>query len=148
MKPRRADYPDVGSPTKALKPAGINAAVITAQVDELGSLERELAPVQLKLARVAALRTAIRAHFDASPPGEEFEARGDHFVVALGARALTRTINPAKLIKAIGLKMYASIARVTLGELERAVDPGVVAGVVTSAHTGARSLKVFERGTN
>lgn len=130
------------------KQTGINAALITAQADELGALEKELAPVQLKLARVEALRKAIRAHFDASPPALSFEARGEHFVVMVGPRAVQRSINVAKLIKAIGLKLYAAIATVTLKNLEDNVACGVVAEVVSSAHTGARSLKTFERGTN
>jgi hypothetical protein len=119
---------------------------MAAQVDELGALEKEFAPLRPKLARIDALRKAIRAQFDSAPAASPFEAKGDKFIVLIGPRAMERSINPAKLIKAIGLKLYASIARLTLGDLEANVAPEIVAGVVTSANTGARSLKTLERG--
>lgn len=127
------------------KKPGINAALVAQQVDELGAITRELAPYRLSIAKEEALRKAIRAQFNDSPAAEQFEAAGVNFTVILGAKALERSINPARLIKAIGLKVYASLARISLTALEANVDADIVAGVVTSANTGARSLKLFER---
>lgn len=132
----------------AKKKSGIPAALIAAQVDELGALEKEFAPLRPKLARIEELRKAIRGHFDQSPAGEAFEASGDQFLVMVGARALERSISPSKLIAAIGLKKYATLATPTLKALEANVPAEIVAGVVSSAHTGARPLKTFERGSH
>lgn len=127
--------------------AGIPATIISAQADELGELEKFFAPHAPKLARIEQLRKAIRAHFDFSAAGDSFETRGDRFIVAVGARANERTINPAKLIKAIGLKLYASIARTpTLAALEAHVPCDICAGVITTAQSGTRPLKTFEIG--
>lgn len=131
------------SSPKPAEPAA--ASPLSQAVDELGALEKRLLPFKADLARVEILRKAIRAQFDASPAAEPLEVKGERFTALLGPRGIERTINPAKLIKAIGVKVYATIARITLGDLEKNVDAGIVAAVVTSAHTGPRSLKTFER---
>jgi hypothetical protein len=142
VKPQAVPITPVPEPPRL----GINAARIAEIVDELGVVGRKLAPWRLAIAQETALRTHLRAEFDASPADLAFDAIGDHFTAQLGPKAIQRSINPAKLIKAIGLKLYASIARITLGDLEANVEPGVIAGVVTAANTGARSIKLFERG--
>lgn len=124
---------------------GVNASIIAAQVDELGALEKRLAPFKADLARIEELRKAVRAHFDASPALAQFQPSGDKFFATVGPRGNERTINPAKLIKAIGLKVYATLASVTLKALEAGVSAEIAAGVVSTAATGARSLKTFER---
>jgi hypothetical protein len=131
--------------TATTQKPGINASAIAAIVDELGALERKLQPFKPEMARVEDLRKALRAMFDTSPPAEAFQPSGDAFFATVGPRAVERSINPAKLIKAIGLKMYASFATVTLKALEANVACGIVAGVVSSANTGARPIKTFER---
>jgi hypothetical protein len=117
---------------------------IAAQVDELGSLEKELLPCRPKLARVEVLRKLIRTQYDALPADIVAQPRGARFFAVVGPRGFQSTINPAKLIKAIGLKLYASLAKVTLGTLEENVDVKIYAGVVTVDQTGPRSLNTFE----
>ncbi len=124
---------------------GVPAALIAQQVDELGALEKRLLPYKADLARIEDLRKAVRAHFDASPPLASFQPAGDKFFATVGPRANERTINPAKLIKAVGLKLYATLASVTLKALEAGVSAEIAAGVVSTAATGARPLKTFER---
>ena len=136
-----ADYRNVATP----KPAAINTAVIAAQVDELGGIERELAPIRHKIAREEYLKKAIRATFEFSEADKPFEANGAKYTALLGPKALQRSLNPLKLIKAIGVKAYAAIAKVTLTDLENNVAAEIVAGVVTSANTGTRSLKIFAK---
>jgi hypothetical protein len=131
----------------ATKPAGggINASIIAQQIDELGALEQRLLPFLPDIKKMELLKQQIRSHFDASPAAEAFQASGDKYTVMLGPKALTRSINPAKLIRAIGLKVYASISKVTLRDLEASVSKEIVAGVVTADNTGTRSLKIFAR---
>lgn len=126
---------------------GIPASVIAEQIDELGALEKRVLPFRADLTRIEQLRKAVRGHFDASPASEPFEARGARFTALIGARAEQRSVNPLKLIKAIGLKLYASLCTPTLAALEANVSADVIANVVTSAPTGARSVKTFERAS-
>lgn len=131
-------------PAKA--PLPFAPSVESLQVDELGDIEKTLAPHRALIAREEALRKAIRARFDASDATSEFETIGARFVVEIGPKALQRAICYPKLIKALGLKKFAEFATWTLGNLEAHVACGVVADVVSSANTGSRSLKVLERG--
>lgn len=124
---------------------GINASAVAELVDELGALEKRLLPFKADQARVEDLRKALRAHFDGSPATAGFQAAGDAFFAVVGPRALERTINPAKLIKAIGVKLYATFATCTLKALDANVEPGIAAGVVSSANTGHRPIKTFEK---
>jgi hypothetical protein len=113
-------------------------------VDELGDIDKELAPHRLAMAREEAVRKLIRAHYDNAPADEPAEACGQRFVVLLGAKAIQATIDYPKLIKAIGLKAFASFATATLAAVEKFAPN---ADVVTRAHSGARSLKLFERAS-
>lgn len=119
--------------------------LIAQTVDELGALEQRVLPYKADLARIEILRKALRVQYDDAPASETHEAKGEYFVATLGPRAYLRSINPAKLIKAIGLKVYATFATCTLAALEANVDAVIVAGVVTSDYTGPRPIKTFER---
>jgi hypothetical protein len=113
--------------------------------DELGALEKEMSPFAQKLARIEQLRKALRAACEA-PAGEEWMVTGSKFVALLGVRAMERKIDFAKLVKSIGAGVYARFATCTLKDLEARIAPAIVAAVVSSADTGSRTLKTFERG--
>ncbi len=115
-------------------------------VDELGALERDLAPYAARIARVEMLRKAVRNAYATAHAAETFEAAGAHFVALIGARALVRVIDFKALAKALGLAAYAKIATVTLAALEANAPCTVIASVVTSEATGTRSLRIVERG--
>lgn len=122
-------------------------AQLAANVDEMGALEKELAPFAPKIARVEALRKAVRAHFVDASAAQPFEAKGAKFVVQVGPKANERSIDYAKLWKLAGVAVMRKIATVTLKALEAAVSAEIVAQVVGAPEpTGSRSLKVFERG--
>jgi hypothetical protein len=114
--------------------------------DELGALEKEFAPYQPKLDRIKLLKEQLRAAFDNRSAGDSIEVYGEHFIVSLGPRANERSISIAKLVKAVGAKVFAKFAKCTLKDLEANVGPEVIAAVVTSDLTGTRPLKTFERG--
>lgn len=128
-------------PKAAAKPA---PDPLVGQIDELGALEKELAPFKAKIARVEALRKTLRAAFADIAPLVTFEKRGGKFGLAVGACASERHINEAHLIRLIGLKKYATIASVTLGALEEHVGADIQSAVVSSAATGSRRLNTFE----
>ncbi len=129
---------------KPTKPPKVS--LIANIADELGAINKELAPYRSKLAREEALRKALRVHFDASPAAEQQSAVGERYVVLLGPKASVATIDVPLLAKTIGVKAALAILGCTLKALE--AFPTVVSTVVTYALTGARSVKVFEKGGN
>ena len=61
------------------------------------------------------------------------------------ARGTERSVDIPALVKAIGAKVFAGIASISLKALEANVAPNVALDVVTSARTGFRTLKVMEK---
>lgn len=120
---------------------------LAANVDELGALEREFAPLKFKIDRIDVLRRAIREHYAAKPADQLFMASGEKFAVSVGAKSREATVNIPKLIKAIGARLFNSIATVSQRALAAEVPGAVVDDCTSYALTGHRSLKVFERGT-
>lgn len=127
------------------KPAKAPASQFAPLADELGALEKEMAPFAQKISRIEALRKALRAGCPAKD-AEPWTVDGAHFVAVLGPRALERKCDFAALVKAIGAKAFAAFATCTLGALETNVTPAIVASVVDSKATGFRPLKTFEKG--
>jgi hypothetical protein len=113
-------------------------------VDELGGLEKELAPFAQQLARIELLKKTLRGVCPASDD-VEWSVSGARFIALLGPRALERKIDIKALVKAIGAPAFAKFASCTLKALEASVEPAIAAGVISSDRTGSRSLKLFER---
>lgn len=112
--------------------------------DELGALEKEMAPHAQKLARIESLRKALREACT-TPASEPWTVEGVRFIAMLGPRANERAIDLKKLVKAVGAAAFAKFAKCSLKDLEANVAPAVVAAVVSTGATGSRSLKTFER---
>jgi hypothetical protein len=117
---------------------------LAADVDELGALDKELAPFAAKVKRVEALRKAVRAAFADAPADEPCVATGQRFVIELGPRGEERAIHYPELWKLGGVKLMRQIATCTLTALDAAA-PAIAAAVTFKARTGHRSLKVTER---
>ncbi len=122
-------------------------ALLAKMVDELGEIETRLAPHRTFIAREDALRKQIRTGADSPAKAADAEIRvdGTNAFVILGPKAFERAINFRELVKKIGAVAFSKFAKCGLGDLEKAVSADVQAGVVTAAHTGARSLKVFAK---
>jgi hypothetical protein len=118
-----------------------------AEVDELGELEKEFAPLRPKLARLEALRAAVRRRYDDSPAARSFTARGDRFIVEVGPRGNESVIDFPALVKAIGLKAYAAFATCTLKAMRAHVAHDVARDVVRVEAVGYRPLKVTEKAS-
>lgn len=115
-------------------------------IDELGALEKELAPLAGKIARIECLRRNIRAQVpDSVAAHASYELAGERFVACIGPKGFQTSINAFALVKRIGVAAYAKIATVTLRALEQHY-PGDVAYVTGKERTGPRSLTVMERG--
>lgn len=119
---------------------------LAADIDELGALEKEFAPLRAKLGRIEFLRTSIRARFDSKAASERFMPEGERFTLAIGERGNVSVVSIGKLIKAITAAKFAKFATTTLKALEANVTPDVYASVVTVEQLGPRSLKTYEKG--
>jgi predicted secreted protein len=138
----RGDYTCVATP-KPAKPASLSP--FGAIADELGALEKEMAPYAQKLARIEQLRKSLRNGCEKAPD-QEWKIEGARFIALLGPRANQSSIKFSEVVKAIGAKAYAAFATCTLKDLEANVTPVVMAAVLSSGRTGPRTLKTFERG--
>lgn len=115
-----------------------------ALADELGSLEKEMAQHAPKLARIEALRKALRVGCLAKAK-DQWTVEGKRFVAILGPCAIQRVIDIPALVKAIGAGIFAKFATCTLKDLEANVAAPVVVAVVSADNTGSRPLKTFEK---
>jgi hypothetical protein len=128
------------------KPKSVKAAKrspIAAMCDELGDLEEALRPHRAKLAREKLVREALRHHFDTAPAADSQTVDGTRFAVLLGPRSSESSINVPEAARLIGTKPFLAIASVTLKALS--AFPAVLPFVVSTALTGSRSIKVFEK---
>jgi hypothetical protein len=141
----------LASPQAPLLGAELVGGDMCALADELGGLERDYAVAEAswsgRLARMEQLRDALRRACPAKA-SEEWQVAGQRFGVVLSPRALKRSVNKPALLKRIGLKGFARIASVTLGDVERLVDPEVAAEVIVrEEHAGTRRITIFEKGS-
>jgi hypothetical protein len=113
--------------------------------DELGSLEKRLAPFVADIARVDVLRKAIRASYGDSAAATTHLVNGRLFTLAVGACSNASRVNAIELQNLIGSRLFAEIATATLKSIEEKCPAGTAARVVTTTQTGPRSLKTFER---
>jgi hypothetical protein len=115
-------------------------------VDEIGDLERELDPLKPKAARLDLLRKKIREAYADAPAESEHTLEGSRFAIVVGPRGNQTIIDIPKLLKSVGVKLFARLATVTLKALESECAPDVVETVCSVSRLGSRSLKVLAKG--
>jgi hypothetical protein len=116
------------------------SATLASLADELGDLEKDLAPWKAKASRAEALRASLRAAHRSSPARSIFRIEGKRWVVVLGPAANESRVDVKGLFKKIPLARFLTIANVTLAGLKLYVDPATVASVVSVEQTGPRPL--------
>jgi hypothetical protein len=119
---------------------------LTALVDEIGDLEKELAPHKPKAARLEKLRKQLRDLYDDKPASTPYTADGARYCIELGARGMQTVVNIPKLFKSVKLADFLKLAYVTLKDITAQCSPGVAASVLTEKQTGHRSLTITEKG--
>ena len=133
-----------GSKTERDLADALRLKLLASQVDELGALEKEFAPLKPKFERIEQLRKLIRDHFAFSDVAAPCMAQGERFVAQLGPLAIERRVDVPKLARAIGAKALYAIASVTLKAL---AESGHAAGdSIVVSQTGARPIKMLEKG--
>jgi uncharacterized small protein (DUF1192 family) len=121
----------------------LNLAESSAIADELGALEAELEPLKAKIARVEALRKAVRALFRDSDPTAEHRIAGEQYSVLVGAATLETHVLKADLVALIGAARYATFAQATLDAIEKHCGGAILAAVTKKQRTGPRAVKSF-----
>lgn len=116
---------------------------IAAMVDELGDIDRRLAPVRTLIAREEALRKNLRAAHTDHTADQEVRAAGSRFYAILGPKAAQRSIDFVRLVKKIGAARFVKFATCSLEALEKHA-PGAEAEFVTKANTGSRPIRIFD----
>jgi len=129
-------------PTPKKAAAKPTADPLLALADELGQLEKDLAPHAGKIARRESLRREIRL----KTPLDRSEIAGEQFLVRLGEPAEETVIDFPALANRIGFEKFAQFATASQKTLLDHVKPGIIAQYLKKEPTGTRSLKVFERG--
>lgn len=115
---------------------------LAAIADELGDLERELAPLKPKITRADALRKLLReAHRD-EPAGDSFTVAGERWTVQLGPKGNESVVDTSRLAELVGIGKAYEFASITLKALETCA-PDIRAAVVSTNATGTRPLHVF-----
>lgn len=111
-------------------------------VDELGDLERDVQPYRAKLARVEALRAAIRATFGKGDPALTYQAPGARWLCMVGPCGNQSTVDRAALVEILGPKKFAELANVSVKSLQTAVGADVLGVVVSMQPIGPRPISV------
>jgi hypothetical protein len=121
------------------------ASPLALLVDEMGDLERELAPFKLKTARLEALRRSLRDSFRKENPSGTFEVHGARFLALVGPCGAQRLVNVAALFKLVGPKRFLAMAAVSLRALSEHATPEIELAVIETSDTGPRGLSVLAK---
>ncbi len=129
-------------PTAAVSPE------LKAQIDELGALEEELAPIQPKLKRITLLRKAVAEAADAviPKPGDSRKLDGGKYVALVGPRKSERFIKSmAKVFNIVTKAVFLANCSMALKKVEELVpDPQQQAQLIGCGLTGSRSVDTYK----
>ncbi len=126
--------------------SGPNFAALAVLVDELGELQKDLAPFIAKFARVVAIQKALREAFRNDAQDRSIVIAGQSWRAHLSACGNQSKISVRALYKAIGIRQLLSIASVTLTAAAATVSPEVLATCTETTQTGPRKLTVVPHG--
>ncbi len=123
-------------------------AIVSAEADEIGDLDAELAPFKSKIARREYLRKKFVARAEDSPADEACTFEGaERWNVKLTARTLKRVFKPGamkRLATYLG-EVFFRIVEFPLGKLDDYVTIENREKYVTLERVGYRSLEAVEK---
>lgn len=136
----------------AKKPTEPKPDLLAAWIDELGDIQKKLAPHRALILREKDLKEFIRARYDDKDAEKEFSPEGSRFVALLGAKGIERRIvDMPRVFTALRKASFLKACSMTMKALEGAAIaagcPELVEAVLLQDRTGHRSLKVVEKGT-
>ena len=115
-------------------------------VDELGDLEKELAPFKPKIARVEAIRKALRDKYREEDSSKTFTLDGLRWQAVLGPCGNASEISVRALFKAIGVRKFLELATISIKAATAAVPAEILSACMSVSQTGSRQLTVVPRG--
>lgn len=113
---------------------------IAALVDELGDIERELAPFKAQIKRAEVLRSTIRGAYKGHDPAASFSVEGVRWRALLTACGNESIIDLPKLFRLAGETLFVECVSASLKTLEQKCAPAIVGAVVSTRQSGSRSL--------
>jgi hypothetical protein len=125
------------------KPALV--ANLAEQIDELGRLEAQLAPLKPAIARAEHLRRLMADSFDGAA-NETGVLVGNEYFSQVGARSWKRRITSMrKACKAIGERIFFQNCSITLDKFEGLCPAAEQPGLVVNEQVGPRKVDTFHR---
>jgi len=110
-------------------------------VDEIGRLKVKLDAVKPDADRYDELRKLIQGWHSDADPAKEFLLQGTAYTVEVSACSIERTIKSyPRLLKRLGAKVFYSIIRVALGELDKLIPEAERAAYLDSKQSGPRRV--------
>lgn len=117
-----------------------------AVVDELGRLSEKLRECDAVHKRYDVLRKQVAGWYDAAAADVAATVEGRQYSVEVSARSEERKIKSmAKLAKALGAKVWWSICKVTMGDLDEHMTKAMQEAHVVVGQTGSRTVKVTRK---
>lgn len=114
-------------------------------IDELGALDKELAPLRSKITREEKLRKTLRGCLGAADPLAEVHGAGKKFRVVLGPCGIKRVVlSRTKLFRALTAKVFRQVATVTFDQIDAHLSPVEQVGITGTEQSGPRPLRVYE----
>lgn len=133
-------------PKIVVPPAETDSQRIAALIDELGGLEKQIAPHKPAIARIEVLRKSLQAHFAKHPAHQSTTAEGKKYSLHASARKMASLVDAAKLFARLPKEIFFALARFALQDIEKHCAADVRAAAVSLAQTGPRVLTVIEKG--
>jgi hypothetical protein len=114
-------------------------------IDELGSIDEQLGPLEPKRKRATELRKTISASIPLQPE-ESTVVNGVKFCATVGPKKNeTKIQSIARVFKILKKETFLEICSVTLEKLKTAVGEVQFSTLVITSRTGARTIDTFRR---
>lgn len=115
-------------------------------IDKLGVLDAKIAGLEDLKKQADALRGEIRLAYSSKQPDKAYSEDGLKYTATIGVAGNERKIREmSKVFAAVGSAIFFEDCGYPLKKLEDRLVPEVVATLVTTARTGTRPVKTFER---
>lgn len=130
---------------KPKKDTGPTRAEVAAMVDELGSIDQRLKLYAPDSKRADDIKKQLRALLEDSPPDAEASFPGDTYVAIVSARRFEKIVDTAAAYKVLGVKLFVSLAKLTVKAVEDHVPLMKRAKLITEERTGPRVVSTAFR---
>lgn len=112
------------------------------KVDEYAACHFAIAPWKAVIKKHETLGRAIKGWFSDLRPEADTRAEGNRYVLLVSpAEPRRQIIDMPAIFALLGKEKFLALASITLDDLEKALTPDQLAGVIATARTGPRHLE-------